>query len=152
MRTISRCFLSALLGCFCWLSASSGAQAALYQRYQNGACASNLNCFITFPLIPAGKTLQVTNVSCYLRVIEITEIFAQQLLVIASNGTTIISAVTLEPRIIDTFSGSPSKTVYSANHTILAFATAGQRFRASSQLRYGNNDQFSCHISGHMTP
>jgi len=128
-------------------------EAALYQRYLNGACTDPTVCNINFPVVPAGKTLQITNVSCYWRVFGSPNvgIYAEQLLLIAANGTTILSAVTLQPELVSTLVGG--RSVYSSNQTILAFAAAGQRFRAWSLLDGSTTHaQFACHISGQLLP
>ena len=49
---------------------STTAKAADYQRYQNGVCAANSVCHISFPQVPVEKTLTLSNFSCYLRMTQ----------------------------------------------------------------------------------
>ncbi|MCI0465488.1 MAG: hypothetical protein L0Y57_00530, partial [Beijerinckiaceae bacterium] len=75
--------------------------------------------------------------------------YALQLLV--AEGSATRSAITLVPEFVDEAS-SPLQVVYSANHSIFAFAKAGQRFRAYAELKPGAFSQFACHISGQLQP
>lgn len=149
MKILSRSVLFALLGCIAGFSLSSAAQAARFQQYLNGACAG-LVCKINFLVVPAGKVLDVTNFSCYLRVSDSSEIYALQLLVIGPGGG-ILNAVTADLNFVDLIS-SGTQYVYQSNDTIFAFATAGQRFQAYAQLKAGTFSQFACHISGQLLP
>jgi len=147
-RTLkARALISALLGCLGWLPFSSVAEAAPFQQYRNGVCASNSICTIDFGLVPAGGRLDITNVSCYLRTSGTVELSAVQILVV--RGMVTQSALTIVPEFVDTL-GVPFESVFSANHPIFAFATAGQRFRAFAELKKGTFSQFACHISGQL--
>jgi hypothetical protein len=132
-------------GCLSWLPLASAAEAVPFQQYKNGACTSSLTCTVEFNLVPGGRRLDVTNVSCYLRAGGTVELLAMQLLVTEGGATR--SAVTLVPAFVDT-TGTQDEWVYSANATIFAFAKAGQRFLAYAELKKGTFSQFACHISG----
>ena len=153
MKMISRSTVFALLGCAACISLSSAAQAARFQQYLNGACVG-LVCTINFSVVPAGKTLDVSNFSCYLRVSGVdsgkSDVFALQLLQIKAGGG-IGNAVTADLQFVDSIT-TPSERVYQSNNTIFAFATAGQRFRAYAELKAGTFSQFACHISGQLLP
>jgi hypothetical protein len=146
----ARALFSALMGCLAWLPFSSAAEAAPFQQYRNGVCAASI-CNIDFVVVPAGRRLDISNVSCYLRASGDRDISAMQLLVMQGAATR--SAVSLVPEHVDDM-GSPFQSVYSANHTIFTYATAGQRFRAYTELKKGTFSQFACHISGqiHIVP
>ena len=132
------------------VAACSGvAHAAPYQKYLNGSCGQ-LVCSINFPVVPVGNRLEISNVSCYLRTQSDSGLYAAQLLVVA--GANFPSAVTLVPYLVDTVGATPSAQIWSANHSIFAFATAGQKFRAYVELLHGNIYQWACHISGQMVP
>ncbi|HET6376220.1 MAG TPA: hypothetical protein VFF88_09235 [Methylocella sp.] len=139
---------SALLGCLSVLPLSSAAEAAPFQQYKNGACsASSKICTIDFAVVPAGKRLDIIDASCYLRVSGAHELYAMQFLVM--QGTATQSALTLQPQYIDDVT-MPFESVYSANHSTIAFANAGQRLRAYVELSKGTYSQFACHISGQL--
>jgi hypothetical protein len=140
------------------LSLSSAAEAARFQKYLNAtSCPGSGLCNVDFANVPAGKTLDISNVSCYLRMEDsgAAGLYAMQLLQIGAGGG-ILNAVTLDPQITD--SGTPTgqnfSSIWAANHTIYAFATAGQHFRATAQLMNvsGRITQFACHISGQLLP
>ena len=147
MKTIMRIgVVTILVGCFFWLQGSS-AQAAPYQRYQNGSCGS-LVCAIDFPKVPAGKRLVLSNTSCYLRVSNAADLLAMQLFVLNNVGG-FVSAQTLTPQFVDSIT-TPAERVYSATHVVFAFANAGQRFQAYTELKQGTFAQLACHISGDL--
>ena len=143
------------------LSLSSAAEAARFQKYLNAtSCPDTIGpslCNISFAIVPAGKTLDITDVSCYLRMEDsgASMLYAMQLLQISAGGG-ILNAVTLNPKITD--SGTPTgqnfSSIWASNDEIFAFATAGQRFRAVAQLgnTSGKITQFACHISGQLLP
>ena len=149
MKIFSRSFAFALLGCAAFISLSSAAQAGRFQQYLNGACGGINVCTINFAAVPAGKTLDVSNFSCYLRVSGAADVYALQLLQIRAGGS-IGNAVTADLHQVDTIVGPPAQRVYQSNDTVFAFATAGQRFRAYAELRAGTFSQFACHISGQL--
>lgn len=128
---------------------ATASQAAPYQKYLNGT-RPNPICNIDFPVVPAGKTLTITNVSCYIRQTNAADFYASQLLVIGTGGG-ITHAVTLNNNRTEFISGS-NEEVRQSNDQILAFARAGQRFRAYVERRNGAFSQVACHISGELTP
>jgi hypothetical protein len=142
----SRALFSALLGCLAWLPLSS-AEAVPFQQYRNGTCASALICTIDFPVLLANRRLDITNVSCYLRTSGNHEFKAMQLLVMQAAATR--SALTLAPSLVD-LTSNPFEAVYAANHPIVAYAGAGQRFQVYAELHRGTFSQFACHISGQL--
>ena len=100
--------------------------------------------------MPAGKRLDVTNVSCYVRLRNVTgrpAIRAAQLLVIGANPNNTLNAVTLVPHEV---SNLVSEIVFSADHPIAAFARSQQRFRAYVEINFGAFSQVACQISGDM--
>jgi len=140
------------------LTLSSAAEAARFQKYLNAtSCLSNALCNIDFANVAAGKTQEITNVSCYLRMEDsgASMLYAMQLLQISAGGG-ILNAVTLNPQITD--SGTPPgqnfSSIWASNDEIFAFAAAGQHFRATAQLgnASGKIIQFACHISGQLLP
>ena len=70
-------------------------------------------------------------------------------LLIVNNAGGLISALTLTPQFVDSIT-TPSERVYSASHSIFAFANAGQHFQAYAELKLGAFSQFACHISGDL--
>lgn len=97
-----RALVPALLGCLLWLPLPSPAEAAPFQQYKNGVCTSSSICTIDFAVVPAGRRLEITNASCYLRTSLTNELSAMQFLVI--EGTATRSALTLVPSFVDTIS------------------------------------------------
>jgi hypothetical protein len=152
MYQLTRHVSLVLFGSLIALSIASTANATKYQKYLNGQCDIDVHdCVINFPNVPAGKALDISNVSCYLRGPPPFGIYSMQLLQILRNGT-IGNAVTLVPAFIDSVGSGPTlEEVYSANHVIFAFATAGQHFQAVAQIRGLTPSQFACHISGQLT-
>ncbi|MPZ58095.1 MAG: hypothetical protein GEU91_16690 [Rhizobiales bacterium] len=145
MNTIARVrFAGALLACLFWLPVASAAQAAPFQDYRNGACGSGI-CNINFAPVPSGRRLDISNVSCYLRVSQDADVYALQLLV--AQGANISSAVTVVPQFVDSVAGIGDR-VYSADHHIFAFANAGQRFRIYAELKGGVYRQLACTSAG----
>ena len=125
------------------------ASAKPFQQYLNGVCGATL-CTIDFAKVPAGKRLDVTNVSCYVRLRNVTgrpAIRAAQLLVIGANPNNTLNAVTLVPHEV---SNLVSEIVFSADHPIAAFARSKQRFRAYVEINFGAFSQVACQISGDM--
>jgi hypothetical protein len=146
--TIRTALAGTLLTCLSSLPLSSAAEAAPYQRYQNGTCAVGPTiCNIDFPVVPANRRLIVTSVSCYLRTSSDRDLYAMQLLVVVPGG--LGSAVTIVPQTVDSISAT-GDLVWSANHTVVAFANAGSRMRAYTELKAGSIRQFACHISGDL--
>lgn len=147
----SRAVLSAALLLGLSLTLPGDAEAARYQKYLNGNCPNTI-CTINFPIVPAGKTLVLTNVSCYVRLNGTdAELYAQQLLQVGAGGGVGV-AVTLASGFRQTIDALPNQVVLSSNHAIDVFATAGQRFQAYAEVRRGTFSQFACHISGQLLP
>jgi hypothetical protein len=132
---------------------TTDAQAAPYQIYLNATCGTSLICNIDFPEVPAGKTLTVTNVSCYLRFDSDAAIYALQLLQMKKGGATAM-AVTLVPQQIGvTSDGAAFDKVASSNQIVDVFAGAGDHFRIFAQIDKGASfEQLACHISGKTRP
>lgn len=158
MRTIVRTLVLTMLGCVLGLSLSSVAEASRFQKYLNAtSCPGPGLCNIDFAKVPAGKTQDITNVSCYLRMEDsgAATLYAMQLLQISAAGV-VLNAVTLTPEITD--SGTPTgqnfSSIWASNDEIFAFAEARQHFRAIAQLgnASGKITQFACHISGQLLP
>lgn len=150
-------YCGAALAVFCatWMNGSS--QAADYQRYQNGACAAASLCNINYPVVPAGRTLRLSNLSCYLRFSNLSRIYGAQLLLLNASGV-VIMAVT--PRLAQQGQitvGNNVELAFASNDNIKVVATAGQRFRAYVDIRVnsggaiGTVSQYACHISGDLT-
>jgi hypothetical protein len=60
-----------------------------------------------------------------------------------------VTVITLLPKYVDGIS-TTAEAVFSANHSIFAFANAGQRFRVYAGLQKGTISQLACSISGQM--
>jgi hypothetical protein len=153
MNNLAKTTLFAALSFGAIAALSSGAEAANFQKYLNGVCGPVAVCTIDFPVVPAGKTLEISDASCYLRTSDDANFYAMQILVM--KGTTVASALTLGPftRLFGQLaSPSESVNVYQVNNPIFAFATAGQRFQAYTEIRGGQYKQFACHISGQLKP
>jgi hypothetical protein len=149
---LSQIVLSAALGLGAIATASSGAEAAKFQRYLNGACGPVAACSIDFGPVPAGKTLEITDASCYLRTTSDANFYAMQLLVM--RGATVTSALTMGPmtRFFSEVAPGEFTNVYQMNNPVYIFANAGQRIAAYTEIRGGQYRQFACHISGQLTP
>lgn len=149
MTRFTRSITLILLGCGISAFQVPDAQARPFQEYKNGNCSGEA-CVINFLLVPQGKRLTISNVSCYLRTADPAVLYAMKLLVVIARNGAIRTAVTLMPDSTDSLADAE---VFSANETIYAFATAGQRFRATAEIREGGSfQQFACHISGQLTP
>ena len=127
------------------------ASAKPFQQYLNGACAGKL-CRINFAKVPAGQRLTVSNISCYWRLANAQngfapQIRAAQMLVIGATANDVLNAVTLVP---EQFARAGVESVYSADHSVFAFANADQRLQAYVELSIGKFSQVACHISGDM--
>ena len=158
--SLGRKALALFAGMGAFVSLSAAAQAADYQRYLNGTCAVNAVCNIDFPNVPAGKTLTVSNLSCYLRFIADRTIYGAQLLLV-NNGTGAI-AMAVTPSLYAqngvATSGTTIENVYVSNDTIKAVAVQGQHFRAYAEVHASSTgavatvSQYACHISGTLLP
>jgi hypothetical protein len=147
----------ALAGTVTVLALPSSAEAADFQRYLNGTCAVNSVCNIDFPNVPAGKTLRLANLSCYIRFNQDNDLYGAQLLLV--NNSTGGIALAITPSLVTQGfpQASPSVTerVYVSNDTIKAVAVSGQHFRAYAEVRNSSGgvasiSQYACHISGSL--
>jgi hypothetical protein len=132
---------------------SAPASATPLQQYLKGEC-TGFTCAATFAAVPAGQRLEIDSVSCYVRIKGTAavegQIRALQLLVLGSNLSA-FHAVTLVPKFVGGLTVAGAREgVYSANHSIFAFASGAQRFQAYVDLGLGVLSQFACHISGDL--
>lgn len=122
-----------------------------FEQYLNGACGAKI-CTINFAKVPAGQRLEVTNVSCYIRLKAVPgrpSIRAVQLLVLGANSNNAVSATTVVPFFT---SDDGFEVVHSANQIVTAFANAQQRFQAYVEISSGVFSQVACHIGGDLVP
>jgi hypothetical protein len=128
--------------------ASGAAMAAPYQQYKVGACGTSTSCTITFTAVPAGKTAELTNVSCHASYnfgADLKKVQLQQLS--ASNVAGVSVALMAAPNLIGV--GTPAATGVGVVSTpVTLYATGGQKFRVRAELLSGAFKEFSCHISG----
>jgi len=151
-----RCSGAALAG---WLVVSmcGNAQAADYQKYQNGACVAGSLCNINFPVVPAGKTLRLSNLSCYLRFNVVNDLYGAQLLLLNASGGVIMAVTPQFAKLGTVTVNANSEYVLVSNETIRVMSVAGQRFRAFVEVRNcvsgtaGTVSQYACHISGDVS-
>ena len=131
------------------------AEAAFFQEYIDGNCSANAGCNVDFPVVPAGKTLTVTNASCYLRFPTSGSLLAAQYVIFNVTSGKRIVAITQamhSQSVVKTAVGSES--VYVSDDQILALGKPGQRFRAYALVNKdsdgspGTISQLSCHITG----
>lgn len=128
-------------------SNAGAATSAPYQKYLNGSCPSS-DCVIDFPVVPAGRRLEITSASCYLRAGASPYSRLEELLLLVKlpGGSTAL-AVTLPT---EQTSDAEDYRHFTADADIFAFATGGQHFQALAQLSRGDFRQFACHISGQL--
>jgi hypothetical protein len=123
-----------------------------FQQYLNGTCGGSAPiCTINFVKVPAGQRLDVSNVSCYIRLKDGSggaHVRAAQFLVLGANPNTIVSALTIVPAYVESQFG---ESIFASNHLVRAFATAQQRFQAYVEIDHGGFSQLACHISGDLT-
>lgn len=129
-------------------SMANAATSVPYQRSDIGNCGLVLTCTIDFPVVPAGKRLEITNTSCYVFTTFNSRFYALQLLVVTPGGVN-LNAVTPSARFTDLDFDSNYRH-YTANSKIFAFATGGQHFQAFAQLSAGTFRALVCHISGRL--
>lgn len=134
---------AALLALF---TLAAPASARPFQQYLNGVCGAKI-CKINFIKVPVGSRLDVKNVSCFISVGGPAQLRAAQLLVLGATPGNLVSAVTLVPL---SLGRALTDFIYSANHSISAFASAQQRFQAYVEITAGTFSQVACHISGDM--
>jgi hypothetical protein len=133
----------AALACFGGTSLSSAAVATPFQQYEQSICGAG-ECVIGFDVPPIGKRLELYDVSCYLRMKGANELRGMWLYLGAEDFL-----VALAPE-ATVGAGASEHTVYTANHSIFAYARAGVEFKALVQWTKGAIEQFACHISGNM--
>ena len=114
-----------------------------FQQYLVADCFTS-TCVLEFSNVPSSSRLDISNVSCVIQAASAGYVHVAQLHVVKKDGT-VISAATLVP--ILTRDTAPYR-VWSANHSVLLFATQGWHFRASVTI---NSSQFlACQISGYL--
>jgi len=124
-----------------------------YQQYVFTQSCS-VPCVINFAKVPAGKRLDVTNVSCLLRWNAVANpMYVDNMQLLVVNTNTLVSASNLAP--IPTHTMNPqvanSHLTFSANHAVSVFAAAQRNFRAVADTTGGAAANFfACHISGQM--
>jgi hypothetical protein len=129
--------------------AASPASAAPYQQYRIGACGTASTCNLVFTTVPAGKTAQLSNVSCYSRTAYGPELKKLQLQVLSSSGAVLISvALTPAPYILGSSNLPTAQSISAVNQPVTLYATGGQKFRVSAELTRGKFTELNCHISG----
>jgi hypothetical protein len=130
------------------------AHAKPFQQYLNGVCGGTATlCKINFVKVPAGQRMTINNMSCYMRLTNGANGFAPairaaQILVLGVNPANVRNAVTLVPQPVGK---AGAETVFSANHTVSAFANANERMQAYVELSIGSFSQVACHISGDVS-
>jgi hypothetical protein len=123
------------------------ASAAGYQQYKVGNCPSTAACNVDFPVIPAGKTTTLSNVSCLIRPTLPASLNRIQLQQILANGRAgVIVTLVAAPTLIGDPGNIPN--VFFVNNPVTIFATGGQKFRVRSVLTGGGYSEISCHIGG----
>jgi catabolite regulation protein CreA len=128
--------------------ASGAAMAAPYQQYKVGACGSSSTCTITFVAVPAGKTAELNNVSCYVSMTAGAGIKKLQLQQVLANSAVAVS-VTLAPApFLIAFGTSAQADLEMVNTPVTLYATGGQKFRVRANLVSGTFKEFFCHVSG----
>jgi hypothetical protein len=129
--------------------AASPASSAPYQQYRIGACGTASTCNLVFTTVPAGKTAQIENVSCYGRTAYGPELKKLQLQVLSSSGAVLVSvALPPAPYILGSSNPSTAQTLSVLNQPVTLYATGGQKFRVSAELTKGRFAELNCHISG----
>lgn len=129
-----------------------------YQVYKDANCGQNAECGINFAKVPAGQTLTIENLSCYLRYANDSSVGAMQLVLVNSDGSRDF-AVT--PNLHFQDSPKPGENaslqiVHVSNDTMRVVAKPDQFFRAYAQVYRSSNGslgtvlQLSCGISGEL--
>ena len=150
-----------------------------YQQYTFRESCPNLACGLDFAPVPANSRLEITNVSCFLKGGEFSNVtptfLVPQLLVVDSctgavcinpGAESIVSGSTLVPTLLGRRKaamngpvGQFDETIWTLNHAVQVFAETGQIFRAWFEIE-GNPPSapfpgigwkfIGCHISGHL--
>jgi hypothetical protein len=124
--------------------------AAPYQQSKTGACGASSTCQIVFPAVPAGKTVELTNVSCYVSMSAGAGIKKLQLQQVFANNTAGVSATLVVAPMLVAFGTSAQADIGMTNAPVTLYATGGQKFRARADLVGGTFKEFSCHIAGRI--
>jgi hypothetical protein len=122
--------------------------AAPYQQSKTGVCGSAATCQISFSAVPAGKTVELTNVSCYVSMSAgagVKKLQVQQ--VLASNTAGVSATLVVAPMLV-AFGTSSQADLGMVNAPITLFATGGQKFRARVDVVGGTIKEFACHVAG----
>lgn len=141
---------SALLA-LTFASSASAATSAPFQKYVSIQPCVFLDCKLDFPVVPAGKRLDITNVSCYYRGQKTpsTDIYSAQIIVKTKAGG-IASAVTLKPAFVSE-SSAQNYIDFASNDAVFIFAAATQHMQAEVQMTSsGGLAQLACSIGGHL--
>lgn len=134
----------------------NAAFAADYQVYKDASCSPNSICVIDYDNIPAGKTLKLTNLSCYLATSDAFGLAAAQLVLMRNKSGRRVMAITPNfffQSLVQTGPNSKSN-IFAVNDTIKISGSPGQHFRVYAQVHRGSDgsigtvQQLSCHISG----
>jgi hypothetical protein len=115
-----------------------------FQEYVNGSCNASFSyCDIAFSRPPLGKRLEISDVSCYARA-NSGDRLTNMYVTINDHQNSFLHAVFLAPEQIAEAGGT---AVFAANHSLLAYADAGERIYATV-LGTGAFQQFACHLGG----
>jgi hypothetical protein len=139
--------LLSLLACFGWPTVSSVAAAAPFQEYVSVVCnADSEFCEMAFTRPPAGKRLEMDNVSCYLRgAVDLG--LSDMYLAIHNAENAWQLTIHLAPELV---AESAETAVFAANHSLFAYANSGYRIYASAIGKPDAFRQFACHVSGRL--
>ncbi len=128
--------------------ATGPASASPYQQSKAGVCGSASSCTITFNAVPAGKTAELTNVSCYASYTFAADMKKMQLQQLSSGGTAGVSVALLAAPYLLGAGTAQAAGVSTVSGPVTLYATGGQKFRVRADLLSGSFKEFSCHISG----
>jgi hypothetical protein len=150
-RKKRRALVSTLLVCLGSPSLSCAADAAPFQRYESVDCGqATTYCTMTLAFVPAGKRMEIDNASCYLRMSGDHEIASMVLMLSKEKQFRHELFLAPERDVGRAPSQGEKTTIYSANHSIVAFADGGEQLEAAVQYGAGVAGQFACHISGRL--
>ncbi len=155
--TSSRIATALIAGLGTLLLGASAARAGDYQIYKDGVCFPNSQCGIDFANVPAGKTVTLSNFSCYVRYPSNNSLGAVQLVLVrnsdGSRAFALTAGVSYPNTSVNVGTGTNSLVVMT-NDTIKAVGHFGQHFKTYVQVQkdsdgsVGTVSQFSCSISG----
>lgn len=149
-RKIGRALLGSAAALFALATFAAPASAEPFQQLLNGKCVGKV-CKFNSTKVPAGKRLDIRDVSCYVRM-GVTDgdfypLVAESLSVLGADPTKIINTITLVTNVTGVSDG---QIVISSNNAVVAFATAQQMFQANFVIFEGQVFETRCHISGDM--